>query len=87
MDEQAQVSAQDVFQGAGRPAAHAFILVAEQVQHLGAGELATIERKTQGRHGLVEQAYPGGAPGDLFFVQQLLRLVGKLVWAEDTYVA
>ena len=57
------------------------------MQRLGAGQLLAVDGKAQARHGLVEKPRPGGAAGDVFLVQQLLDLVGKLMRAEGADVA
>ena len=62
------------------------VLVREQIEDLGAGELAAVEREAQARHGLIEQPDPGAPAGDRLLVQHALDLVVELMRAEAAHV-
>ena len=71
----------------GRRLAHRAVPVGKLVQRGGDGEVLLPHPHLHGGDGLIEQAVPGGAAGDLLLVQQLLQLVGKLVRTEHPQVA
>ena len=66
---------------------HLRVAVGQQVERLGLGQFLAAEREAQIGKGFVEQPGPGGAAGDVFFVQQLLDLVGELMRAKGAGVA
>ncbi len=76
----------------GRLLARGAVMIGEEMQHLGAGQLlgvavAALPWEAQTRHRLVEQPDPGGAAGDRLLVQQLLDVVGELKWSEGAGIA
>ena len=85
--EDAQVLAQHPAEGFRRRLAYRAVAVGHLVEDLGAGQRCPVEREAQRRHGLVEQAHPGGAPGDALLVQQALQVVAEFVFAERAHVA
>ena len=62
------------------------ITIGELVQYLFGGELVLAERKTQARHGFVEQAAPGGTAGHGLLMQELLDLVAELMLTEQPQI-
>jgi hypothetical protein len=57
------------------------------MQRLGAVQLPAAEWKAQGRNGFVEKPRPGGPPGDVFLVQQLLDVIAELVGPKGARIA
>jgi hypothetical protein len=63
-------------------AAHLGIAVGKEVEGLGFGQLLAADREAEIGNGLVEEPRPGGPPGDVLLVKQLLDFVRELVRAK-----
>ena len=85
--EQADVASQHLGDGARRTLAPGAIVVLQQIEDLGAGQLPPVVRKPERPHGFVEQPGPGAPPGDRLLVQDALDLVVELVRAKAAHVA
>ncbi len=82
----ARVVAQHLGDHLARVGAHLAVRVGELVERLGHGQLGAVEGEAHRREGFVEQAIPRRATDDLPFMQEIFRLVGKLVGAEGADV-
>ncbi len=84
--EEADIARLDARDRLRRVAAQRAVLVREQVERLGAGELLPPDRIAQIGQGLVEEPHPGRAAGHRLVMQELLGLVGELVRAEGAQI-
>ena len=84
--EQPDVGRKDPRNLLGRGLALGSIGRGQQVQRLGLGHGLAVDRETQARNGLVEQARPGAVAHDRQLVEHFLGLVGKLVRTEGAHL-